>query len=665
MCGIVGWWNLRGEPVDRAVLDRFTDSLAHRGPDGRGTYVDPRGCLGLGHRRLAILDVSESGHQPMSYGERRYRITYNGEIYNFLELRRELEGLGHRFRSDSDTEVILASYAQWGEACQLRFNGMWGLAIWDERERTLFLSRDRYGVKPLHYFHDGERFAFASEMKAFFACPWFPRRYDPAMLALAITDHFAVEGGEACILAGVKHLVGGHQLVLREGGEPRVTRWWNTLDHLPQVPRRWEEQVEQYRELFLDACRVRMRSDVALCTSLSGGMDSSAVICSMAALHAGTRDVEREPSDWRKAFIASFPGTVQDEKAFALAAATKAAAEPIVEVIGTGSMAGNFDRVILQMDDVYDEDIQIGAYLIYQAQRRHGLYVSLDGHGGDETLGGYRHYVQAAMHDALQRREWGRALDLWRTLRGMLPPGRKREAGSIPGLLKMYAGKSGGRRSEGGEQKPEVGGQPETAAAVVDSVRRSRGQRSEDGGRRGFLRVDPAAPAWRSEADNQRMREEGRDRLFTDLYNETHGTLLPTILRQYERASMAHGVEVRSPLMDWRLIVLAFGLPSTSKVGHGVSKRILRSATRGIVPDAVRLRTEKMAFGNPLEEWLMGDLRPWLREKINARSFLDSEIWDGPAIRDSVERGYASGDLHAAKLAMPFVQADTLLGAAR
>jgi len=655
MCGIVGWWNMRGEPVDRVVLDRFTDSLAHRGPDGRGTYVDGRGCLGLGHRRLAILDVSESGHQPMVYADGRYRITYNGEIYNFLELRRELEGLGHRFHSDSDTEVILASYAQWGEGCQLRFNGMWGFAIWDEKERQLFLSRDRYGVKPLHYYFDGERFAFASEMKAFFACPWFPRRYDPAMMALALEDFFAIEGGEACILSGVKHLVGGHQLVLREVGVPRVTRWWNTLDHLPQVPCRWEEQVEQYRELFLDACRVRMRSDVALCTSLSGGMDSSAVICAMAALHGGQQSVEREPADWRKAFIASFPGTVQDEKEYALAAAAKAAAEPIVEVIGTGSMAGNFDRVILQMDDVYNEDIQVGAYLIYQSQRQRGLFVSLDGHGGDETLGGYRHYVQAAMHDALHRREWVRAWDLWRTLRGMLPAGRQREAGTLPGLLKMSLRKRGA-----GSVEREGGG----AVLRKDSVSvREKGAMVE--GKRGFLRIEPAVAGWRSAEDNERMREEGRDRLFTDLYNETHGTLLPTILRQYERASMAHGVEVRSPLMDWRLIVMSFALPSVSKMGHGVSKRILRAAMDGIVPDAVRLRTEKMAFGNPLEDWLKGELRPWLQDKINARSFLESEIWDGPAIRDAVERGYASGILRAAKMAMPFVQADTLFQAAR
>src|SRR5215831_4039299 len=188
MCGIVGMWNLDGGPIDQLVLERFTDALAHRGPDGRGTYVDPQGSLGLGHRRLAILDLSPAGHQPMSYANGRYWITYNGEIYNFLELRKELQGLGYRFVSDSDTEVILAAYVQWGADCQLKFNGMWGFAIWDKQERELFLSRDRFGVKPLHYFYDGRCFAFASEMKAFLATPWFQPSFDPQVVTSALVD---------------------------------------------------------------------------------------------------------------------------------------------------------------------------------------------------------------------------------------------------------------------------------------------------------------------------------------------------------------------------------------------------------------------------------------------------------------------------------------------
>jgi asparagine synthase (glutamine-hydrolysing) len=204
MCGIVGIWSKEPSRAALVELDRFTDSLRHRGPDGRGIFRDESLGLGLGHRRLSILDTSPSGHQPMEYGQGRYRITYNGEIYNFLELRKELESLGHRFLSQSDTEVILAAYAQWGEKCQLRFNGMWAFAIWDSSQRRLFLSRDRFGVKPLHYFFDGVRFAFASEMQAFCVWPWFSRRYDPGMLSLALSDCFAIEGTEHCILEGVR-----------------------------------------------------------------------------------------------------------------------------------------------------------------------------------------------------------------------------------------------------------------------------------------------------------------------------------------------------------------------------------------------------------------------------------------------------------------------------
>ena len=171
MCGIVGIWQLDGGNVDQEVLDRFTDSLAHRGPDGRGTIIDNEAGIGLGHRRLAILDVSSSGQQPMIYGNGRYWIVFNGEIYNFLELRAELEGLGHQFHTETDTEVVLASYVQWGQECQLRFNGMWALAIWDKSEHTLFLSRDRFGVKPLYFLSERGWFLFASELKAFMSLP--------------------------------------------------------------------------------------------------------------------------------------------------------------------------------------------------------------------------------------------------------------------------------------------------------------------------------------------------------------------------------------------------------------------------------------------------------------------------------------------------------------
>src|SRR5919199_6560634 len=213
MCGIVGILNFQ-QPINPVELDRFTDSLSHRGPDGRGTFID--GNLGLGHRRLAILDLSEAGKNPMPYGGengKRYWITYNGEVYNFLELRHELKDLGHRFKSETDTEVVVAAYAQWGEDCLLRFNGMWAFAIWDTVERKLFLARDRFGIKPLYYLQGASRFAFASELKAFLALDNFSVALNEEIIPQIIQSNQAYEGTtDSTIMKNVLRLPGGHCL---------------------------------------------------------------------------------------------------------------------------------------------------------------------------------------------------------------------------------------------------------------------------------------------------------------------------------------------------------------------------------------------------------------------------------------------------------------------
>lgn len=196
MCGITGFWNLDGRPVFREELIRFTNQIAHRGPDGWDVYVDDSAAVGFGHRRLAIIDITDSGRQPMSFADGRYWIVFNGEIYNFVELRKELEGYGYQFKTDSDTEVVLASFDKWGEDCRFKFNGTWAFSIWESRERKLFLSRDRFGVKPLIYYFDGKRFAFASEMKAFLALDGFLAEYNPTILANSLEDPALVEGAE-------------------------------------------------------------------------------------------------------------------------------------------------------------------------------------------------------------------------------------------------------------------------------------------------------------------------------------------------------------------------------------------------------------------------------------------------------------------------------------
>ncbi|MGH7757130.1 MAG: asparagine synthase (glutamine-hydrolyzing), partial [Vulcanimicrobiaceae bacterium] len=319
VCGIAGIWHLDGRPLASGAIERFTRALAHRGPDGEGIELlgDDR-TLGLGHRRLAIFDRSAAGRQPMRSADGRYWISFNGEIYNFVELRRELESVGYRFTSRTDTEVILAAYDRFGEDCQRRFNGMWAFAIWDVARRRLFLSRDRFGVKPLYYVVERDRFAFASELKAFLQLDEFEATEDSASLARVLADNFALEGTEDSLLQGVRRLPGGCAMTVSASG-PAVRRWWNTLDHRVEVAADFGRQAAEFRELFFDACRLRVRSDVPAATCLSGGLDSSSVVGALSAVDRrdGLRANARSAPDWRATFVADFAGTPLDETAYA------------------------------------------------------------------------------------------------------------------------------------------------------------------------------------------------------------------------------------------------------------------------------------------------------------------------------------------------------------
>ena len=229
MCGISGIYNLNNNPVYLETLKRFTDSMVHRGPDGAGYELFDNNTLGLGQRRLSILDLSEAGKQPMSYADGRYWMTYNGEIFNFIEVREELQQLGHAFKSDTDTEVILAAYAQWGKACLDKFNGMWAFVIWDSQEKTLFLARDRFGIKPLYYVHQPSKFfAFASETRAFKFLEGFKREVDEELLKINLQDSYALEGLGYTPFKNIVQLLPGHCMVIRKGNEPKQKRWWQS-----------------------------------------------------------------------------------------------------------------------------------------------------------------------------------------------------------------------------------------------------------------------------------------------------------------------------------------------------------------------------------------------------------------------------------------------------
>jgi len=590
MCGIFGFVGF----IEPGVAEQCLRRLAHRGPDGESLWEEP-GVV-LGHRRLAILDPSPAGRQPMSYADGRYWITYNGEIYNFVELRRELTSAGHRFASDSDTEVILAAFVQWGESCQDRFNGMWAFAIWDRIDQALFLSRDRFGKKPLFYAQLASGFAFASEMKALF--PLLPRVVPNVELVRDSARIFLYEASEECVIEGILRFPAGHSGWLR-ANKLSKRRWWCTLDHIPAAPSAYEEQVEQLRELFLDSCRIRMRSDVPLGTALSGGLDSSATVCGMAQT-ARIGFIERQGRDWQHAFVATFPGTPLDESRYAKRV-TDSLGIPVTFIhIDVEQGLRNLYRYLYLLEDLYITS-PIPFILTYAHVKRAGISVTLDGHGADEVFGGYSFDYLLALEDAGMR--LGKVMEIIQTFRDGWPVGSSQFA-AVPHPILYWA-----------------------------KWHLSRLKQQVAGRQRASVGIDGSHPAWRR-----------LDAMSRQLYRSTHETVLPTLLRNYDRYSMASGVEIRMPFLDHRIVAFAFALPWTSKLRGGYSKAIVRDAVAPFVPPDIAYRKTKIGFNSPVVDWMKGPMREFLLDTVARRDFQECELIDIANTRQAIHRVLESPD---------------------
>jgi asparagine synthase (glutamine-hydrolysing) len=557
MCGIGGILDGSGDAISPENLRTLGNAMAHRGPDGEGIWTGGAKTVGLVHRRLAILDTSVRGHQPMLSADGRYVAVFNGEIYNFLELRSELELLGRRFHSDSDTEVLLVAYQEWGEAMQLKLNGMWALAIYDSTKNELFLTRDRFGIKPLIYAEHGDRFAFASELRAIVTVPFVRSTLDHEACAQMLRSPFSIEGTDRTLFKDIKRLPAGHCATVRQGCV-KVKRWWRTSDHLVEIPPSVADQEARFRECLMESVRLRLRSDVPVGTSLSGGFDSSTIAGVMARV-AATRGLHRrEAQDWRRAFVASFPGEANDETAQANEAAQFAGVEPRMICITKQDALDQIDRVMEDFDDVYI-GLPTAAWRVYQEMRRQGVVVSLDGHGADELMGGYR--------------QQGQGLNFW--LRNALS--------AITEKSSVMAAAATTTRSFWRKAK----GMDFTRAAVSS-------------------RDFPSAPA---AAD---ALPDNWGPLNVRLYRMFHCDVLPTILRNFDRISMAHGVEIRMPFMDWRLVTYTMSLPDSAKHSGGYSKYIARQAMAGFLPESIRLSAGKTGFNSPMPAWLNGPLQEWV-----------------------------------------------------
>ncbi len=524
MCGIAGILD-RFSPVSEQDLIRFTDTLAHRGPDGREVFIDGR--IGLGHRRLAVLNPAGQNRGVLAYGGadgRRYRITFDGRIHNFLEVRRKLEELGDVFHTETDAEIVVAAYARWGENCSMHFNGMWAFAVWDSVDQTLFLSRDRFGIKPLYFLADEKRICFASELKAFTELNGFSPALNPEVARLSLTDAAVCEGTVSdTLMRGIRRLMPGHTLTIPASGQIALRRWWDTRAYPLGVPSEYPGQVTAFQNMLVDAIRLCLRSDTAIGTAFSGGIASGTIASVMAWLDRQGIETEGAASDRMRSFTAVFPGTPIDEREFADRLAAHAGMKRCDVVIRPDQEAMEPLLRCLWAADEIQPYSPLPAWQLYRGVREQGVATLLGGYGSDELLGGYTRYLDVPMNQ-----------------------------------------------------------------------------------------------------------------INDHLYRDIHQTSLPTLLRLSDRCAMAHGVELRMPLLDWRLVCLVTALDAETKLGDGYTKRLLRDAMIGTLPDPLRLRRSRVAFTSPTPGWYNDTLRTLLRSAASHPLWRDSPLWNGPEFRDRV-----------------------------
>ncbi len=588
MCGIFG---VVGKRIDADFANKCVDLMTHRGPDGRGLWQEDD--VTLGHRRLAILDLSENGSQPMVYND-RYVITYNGEIFNYVEIRDELRKNGFTFKTESDTEVVLAAYIMWDNECLSKFNGMFAFCIYDRKEKTCFIARDRFGVKPLFYIRLSEgQYAFASEMKAIIPLMENPRINYGILKDTSFDNINTIETADYSLVYGIEKIHAGQFAIIKDG-MIRIEKWWDLIDNLMDVPSNYDEQVEMFRELFLDACKIRMRSDVQIGTALSGGLDSSCTISAMAQV-AKTGKMEFENPNFQHAYIASFPGTLFDEKQYAQMVTKHLGIQETVLNIDPTKYWDSIGDYLYLFEEVYHTS-PIPMMEIYRSERNDGTIVTLDGHGADELFGGYGFDVYKALYN--------KGLSLNDALR----------------IIDTYQGLFEGN---------ETAKHPDTKAKILFQVLGHRLKRQLKG-----------QPDYKSLDYLHKSTREWDNLSYFDkvLYKESFNDVLPTLLRNYDRYSMANSVEIRMPFMDYRIVSFAFSIGYESKIRNGYSKSIIRDAMAPYMPEEVTYRKTKMGFNTPILEWVHGPLKDWFLDITSSSDFIGSDVVDAKSIRAKVEK---------------------------
>lgn len=601
MCGIAGVLDLRGHPVPdlERRLRAMNAVLAHRGPDGEGVWMHPRGHVGFAHRRLSIIDLDQGG-QPMGDGAGNW-VTYNGEVYNFVELRDELGA--QRFRTRSDTEVILHAFRKSGVGCLDSLRGMFAFGLWDDAGQSLLCARDRFGIKPLYWARVGDLLHFASEAKAL-----LPFLHGVEIDLAGLKDYLAFQLclGEKTLFRGIQQLPPGHFLVAANGGL-RVERYWEVwydvdFDHTE----RWFGS--RLEELLQESVRLHLRSDVPVGAYVSGGLDSS-LVASLAA---------KESPDGFAGFTGRFAlGPEYDESGYARALAQERGFELHVADIEARDFAENVERVIWHLDYPTAGPGSFPQFMVSRLASRHRKVV-LGGQGGDETFGGYVRYLIAYFEQCIKA-----AID------GTSKSGNfiVTYESIIPNLTALQ------------RYKP----------LLQEFWREGL---FEDLDRRYFRLINRANDLhdevrWSELGDYSpfetflgvfRAGNVGKESYFDSMTHFDFKTLLPALLHVEDRVSMAHGLEARVPLLDHPLVELAATMPSNVKFQDGHMKHVLRKAARAHLPAAIVDRTDKMGFPVPLSDWVRGELRDFVQDVFRSRAARERALVDNARVLEGIDR---------------------------
>lgn len=570
MCGIAGKIYTYTNQFQANEVQRMLSVINHRGPDDEGTYYNDR--IALGQKRLSIVDLSSDGRQPMCYGG-RYQIVYNGEVYNYLELRDELAQMGYTFATKTDTEVLLAAYANWGEACLDHLNGMWAFIIYDEQEKTVFCARDRFGVKPLYYYQTNSGISFASEIKEFTLLDdWEAVGNVPRIVDFIMNNGMHDFSNETLFKGVFQIRPGESMLVDLNSNSQEIKTWYHLKDKQKKCTLSFEEASKQFHDLFEDAVRLRLRSDVKVGSCLSGGLDSSSIVCVMnQLLKRNSPDVKQEV-----VFASNHVGKY-DESAYMEAVVKKTGVVKHTVEPSFREIVEKLDEILWHQDEPFGSTSIIAQWDVYEKAHEAGLTVMLDGQGADEYLAGYTSFQKVYFRELLTSFKLKK---LWRSLIQYKQLYHNYYYAPYKDLVEMLISRL----------IPE-----QWIQRVKEFIKHMAGKATRADYIKNYYLI----------SDNvySRVRKTATS-LRDETISEMMHTSLPKLVHHQDRNAMAHSVESRAPFLDYRLVEFVFNLPSDYKIHLAVTKYVQRRGLSSILPSLITERMDKLGFATPEEVWI-------------------------------------------------------------